>query len=121
MLFLANMGGPSLITDMKMALKRAKFFTKDLSFGGPFTPVGREGLSIPIRNGLWYIDLAEGTSEEDVFCDLLCLHWMAKSINKWIDSHLVENDEEAKWALAAWLVRAESYADWSKLEEKDFT
>lgn len=111
------MGGPSLIPDMKMALKRARHFTQSLSFGGLLSPVGTTGLCIPIRNGLWYIDLKTNETEEDFYCELMCLHWMAKSINKWIDGHLVENDEDAKWALAAWLVRAEAFADWSKMDE----
>lgn len=115
------MGGPSLISDMKMALRRAQHFTKDLDIGGPFSPISKAGLSISIRNGLWFIDLEDNFSEEGTLCELLCLHWMAKSINKWIDSHFVESDEEAKWALAAWLIRAEDFGDWSKLEEKDFT
>lgn len=119
MLFLANMGGPSLIPDMKTALRRAKHFTKDLPFKGLFSPVSRTGLSIPIRNGLWFIDLKENTTEEDFHCELLCLHWMAKKINEWIDSHFIEDDEESKWALGAWLVRAEAWADWSKLDEKE--
>lgn len=106
-----------------MAVKRARHFTQGLSFDGTFNPCGRTGLSIPIRNGLWFIDLTitnppNLTIEEEVGGELLAIIWMAKSINKWIDSHLVENDDEAKWALAAWLVRADAFADFSKLEEQ---
>lgn len=120
MFFLAFMGGPSLITDMKMALRRARFFSKDFAVGGPFSPIGKENLSIPIRNGLWFIDLNLPTTEEDFQCEILCLHWMAKKINEWIDNHLMENDEEGKWALAAFVSRAETICDWTKLDEKDF-
>lgn len=111
------------IAEVKMAVKRAQHFTKELSFGGPFHPCACTGLSIPIRNGLWFIDLVitdpppDLTIEEEVGGELIAIIWMAKSINRWIDGHLVENDEEAKWALAAFLVRAEAWCDWSKLEQ----
>ncbi len=111
------------IAEVKMALKRSRHFTQGLSFDGPFHPCGVTGLSIPIRNGLWFIDLVitnpppNLTLEEEIGGELLAIIWMAKSINRWIDGHLVENDEEAKWALAAWLVRADAFADFSKLEE----
>jgi|SRR6185369_617284 len=92
--------------DLKQALKRAEHFTKGFQFGGPFSPIGKEGLSIPIRNGLWFIDLVEPTCQEDYCAELISLHWMACKINAWIDNNLVEGDTEAIAALAAFRSRA---------------
>lgn len=106
-----------VIFTIKQAVRRAQYFTKDLRWGGPFSPVSRERLAIPIRNGLWFMELVPyPTTEDDAQCELFAIWWMARSINKWIDGHLVENDEETKWSLAAFLSRALPWADWSKLE-----
>lgn len=92
--------------ELKKALKRAEHFSKDFQFNGPFSPIGREGLSIAIRNGLWFIDIVETpTCQEDFGAELLAFHFMARAINRWIDGHLVEGDEEAIAALAAFRSR----------------
>lgn len=104
------------INTIKLAVKRAQFFSQNIQWGGSFSPIGREGLSIPVRNGMWFIDLKENITQEDYSCELFAIWWMARSINKWIDGNFVDNNEEAKWALAAFLSRALRWGDWSKLE-----
>ncbi len=94
-----------MFTELTKALKRAEHFTKDFAFGGEFSPIGRQGLSIPIRNALWLLDLKESTTQEDYEVELHLFHWMALKVNQWIDSHLVEGDEEAVVALAAFRSR----------------
>lgn len=92
--------------EMKTALKRAEHFSKDFQFSGPFSPIGKEGLSIAIRNGLWFLDIVElPTCQDDCAAELVAFQWMARAINKWIDGHLVEGDEEAIAALAAFRSR----------------
>ncbi len=108
----------TFVSDVRMAAKRAQFFSKGFEIGGPFSPIGRIGLSIPIRNAMWLIDLVpKPTTEDDFQFEILAIHWMAIQINKWIDNHLVENDEEAKVALAAFLSRI--WFDIFKLEESN--
>jgi len=92
--------------EMKQALKRAEHFSKDFQFNGPFSPIGREGLSIPIRNALWFIDIVPTpTCQDDFGAELIAFQFMVRAINKWIDGHLVEGDEEAIAALAAFRSR----------------
>lgn len=105
------------IVAIQTAVKRAQHFTKDMEWGGPFSPVGRTGLSIPIRNGFWFWDLPSVSLEEDIAAELFIIWAMSRAINNWIDNNLVENNEEAKWALAAFLSRAGMWVDWSKLKE----
>jgi Asp-tRNA(Asn)/Glu-tRNA(Gln) amidotransferase B subunit len=102
-----------MLREIHTATKRAEHFCKLLKWEGLFSPISTTGLSIPIRNGLWFIDLKENESEDDFAAELLALGWMAKAINKWIDSHLVEGDEETQWAMAAFLVRAKCWGNLS--------
>jgi hypothetical protein len=91
--------------EIRTAVKRAKHFTKNISIGGPCSPTGRAGLSIPVRNGLWLLDLKESLTEDDYKAEFYVFEWMAKTINRWIDEHMIEGDEEAIWALGAFLSR----------------
>lgn len=96
--------------NIRTAVKRAKYFTKNISIGGPCSPTGKNGLSIPVRNALWLLDLEDKNYKNE----LHSIEWMAQVINKWIDNHMIEGDEEAIWALGAFLSRI--WFDVEKLE-----
>lgn len=106
----------SQFDDLRILVKRAKYFTRNLSIGGQCSPIGKTGLSIPVRNGLWLLDLQESKTEEDFKGELYIFFYVARLMNKWIDSHMVEGDEEAVWALGAFLSRI--WFDVEKLQEK---
>lgn len=101
-----------IFVDINRAIRRAKHFTKNLSWDGEFSLLSSTGLSIPIRNSL---DALRGTEIVSVEYEIYECQWMAGQINKWIDNHLVEGDDETIWALAAFLNRFEYWCDWSKL------
>lgn len=104
------------LREIHTANKRAHHFVgkANLKVEGKFEPIGKTGLSIPVRNWLWLlnIDASHCTPEEHAETDLaftvLCARW----INKYIDGHLIESDVEACVALQAYLANT----DWDHLD-----
>lgn len=110
-----NDDGKELLGEIKRALKRADHFTQNYLVNHTLLSLDNKGLSVPIRNGFWLIDLKKENSQEEFKTDILIIWWMSKAINSWIDNHHIENDELSKAALAVFKSRVNQWCDWSKL------
>lgn len=98
--------------EIKKAVKRASYFSQKLKWTGTFSPAGKNGISIIVRNYTWLMQLSDdrksvnqfwAVSEEGAEQDLINFYYMAKGINKYIDGHMIEGNEEDIWGLASFL------------------
>lgn len=84
--------------NLSSACKRARRFA--LPFDGPFSALGCDGPIIAARNYSHALDGCES------FLDELCvLDSWAESINRFCDSHLIADDDDAKLAFSSFLSR----------------
>lgn len=108
------------IANLVSAHKRAKHFG-NIEFSGPFSVLGQTGPFVAARNYCMLLDAADVpqkgvrtfSSVDDALEELVLLDSWARAINRYCDSHMIANDEDAKTAFACFHSRL--FVDPSKL------